>query len=173
MPCSVNGLMGTEECFMLSNRTRALCACQMYTCKPATPTPKQLLPLHLRASYPYAYEPLPPPPMRPWACPPEALTGKQASRPLHQHTEGRARPLATLLRKAPRAGPCGCFAVRATRSPDPTATRRAHLARRATRRLRRGRIPARPWPSRCGPSFQCGRARARPSRASAGEMTRC
>ena len=28
------------------------------------------------------------------------------------------------------ARPCDCFAVRATRSPDPTATRRAHLARR-------------------------------------------
>ena len=31
-----------------------------------------------------------------------------------------------------RAGSCGCFAVRATRSPDPTPAARAHRARRPT-----------------------------------------
>ena len=52
------------------------------------------------------------------------------SRAAHRRHKNRAPSCDFRYAKAPRAGPCGCSAVRATRSPAPTASRRAHRARR-------------------------------------------
>ena len=60
------------------------------------------------------------------------LPDRYKSRAAHRRHKNRAPSCDFRYAKAPRAGPCGCFVVRATRSPDPTASRRAHRARRGT-----------------------------------------